>query len=1255
MTMMLSTRRVLLGAQTKWQTPDLAGATMTPGMAKRLPPAGPFAAAPIIQGKWDGTGTPDSVTYPRGNQIGNLTGFCYANFDPYQGSISFWITPEWAGNDNKGHYIFRNGYISLDKTNGNNLRFTVGGQSLFTVSTVAWTAGTLYHLVFRWSAIRTIDGTDYVCVSVNNAHTYGITTVPTPAAPGTGYLGTDLGGSPQVDALIQGLVISRRVWTDSNGYGDSVGNGADEIGQVYAAGAGKDWALVNGSWDTMASLPTDSTVGALVTSATQMWSHPHASSVPDVTMCRDGGYLGSPFAVEFNGTSSRIDCGHDHTLDDLGAGGLTFQAECWFRLDTATAGTYVLLSKGWTALTGWALYINSSGYLTGVVDLVTTDSTPTLAVSVQDGKWHHGVLSYNDTTKAGYVCLDGVWGAVSTGNGNYQSDVGQSLYMGRRSDSAASYLLGALGWPRLHNNAHYTPLTGFIPPRVFPGADANTVECWAANEGTLAVLTPTVDVNNAGTLTNCTWSGVWAPVATPIVPTSLQCDGVATVINCGSDHTIDDIPSGGTITWDGWIRNAATTANARTIAEKGDAGANTGWVLYVSAADVLTMLVQLATTDATATLAMPRDNRCHHVVGYYDDTTRKCRVALDGLWGTLGAAGTGAYQSDAGSNLNMGRSTTGAVYWNGAFGWQRYSNNDRYSAATAPAGSAFCPPDRANLPAADGNTVEQWPFTDGAGLVALAVVDVNNNGVITMGAGKWLNTPDMAQDAPGERVFNWGYKFGSSAAGDGLTIRDIGVTASQDYVVRVVTHADPRSQPYLQFWDMIGGVQVGVNYYLPRRYGQHDGAANSPTLICSTGYFWQQLIGWRAYNITDGSATTLTAVSGDRTTCTGVLAGGTDNDWDVGDWYMLMPPVGKHESQYPYATETIHVIRTPVGCTSMECRINNNSTGEIGLHQFEVQPSLLSGGDHEAGAGNPFLLTAWATATLDAGDTEAEAAIVHAGVQSVQWNTGASVESMTYAMTIAANVYIGGGMWYYGDGTAYVRFGGNAAGNLPLQYTLAATYVVPPVTSIWKHSGGAWRVVLANTVFTMAAGAGAVAERYTDDIYAFALTPITLTVTPASAVNSAEADGIRVDGFDLLTNPAAVFQTASSIHIRARYIPRHEIALAAGFGDASEYLFDLREDANNYIRARREANVLRLSYNANGGGLVTAVGNIAGLWAANVENTVQVVMNPGAATLTFNGVAVVTLAGATFATAFTQPIRWGSSYVAENAFDGVIK
>lgn len=1258
MTMMLSTRRVLLGAQTKWQTPDLAGATMTPGMAKRLPPAGPFAAAPIIQGKWDGTGIGDSLRFPRGNQIGNLTGYAYANFDPYQGTITLWLTPEWAGNDGKEHTIlWSDAALEFRKTAGSVLKLVIGGQTYAVVSTATWTAGTTYHVVVSWDSKRTIDGTNYVRVSVNNAHTYGITTQPTiTAAPLVNlYLGP--GGSAP-DALIQGLVISRRVWTDSNGYGDSIGNGADEIGQVYAAGAGKDWATINGSWDTQASLPTDSAVGALVTSATQMWHHPIEASVPDVTMCRDGGYLGSPFAVEMNGTNAYIDCGSGATLDDLGAGGATFQVEFWFRADSASGATSALIGKGYPGLGGWNITLASNDRLQANIDLVTTDSAPySLATPTRDGKWHHGVLSYNDTTRGGYVALDGVWGAVSTGVGNYQTDVANSLYMGRRSTAAANYHLGAIGWSRIWNAAHYTPGTDFIPPRTF--SSVGSVEAWAANEGTGATLTASITAPaNNGTLTNCTWSGVWAPQATPIVPTSLQCDGAATYGNAGLGGSIDNLADA-EFTVDGWIRSPGNGTTEQMLIMKGSWASNRGWAVYFNGAGVPNFYVKCATTSSTATWGSAiKDDRWHSFSAHFNDAggaDRKCRLSVDGLTPIVGSLAVGAIVADAADNLIIGVTEVPSKYWKGGISWLRISNNDRNNMVAGPGVKAFCPIDRVNPPAADANTLWQVNFTTGAGLLEQNVVlPGTNDCVITMGAGKWLNTPDMATDAPGERVFNWGYKFGSSAAGDGLTIRDIGVTASQDYVVRVVTHADPRSQPYLQFWDMIGAAQIGANYYLPRRYGQHTGANNSATLICATGYFWQQLVGWRVYNITDGSWTTITAVSGDRTTITGVLAGGTDNDWDTNDYYMLMPPVGKHESQYPYATETIHVICTPVGCTSMEMRLINNSTGVMGLHQFEVQPSLLINGDHETLTGaDPNIITGWLSGALHAGDTEAEATVVHGGIQSVQWNPGASSGQMTYSLALAAvGSYVCLATWLYGE--PFSSRAANAA-NALLHYSTSAYALTSLTGAFWKHVPGVWRIVFNPPSFGLSAWPPAAAAVYTDDIYAFALTPITLTVTPASAVNSAEGTGIRVDGFDLLTNPAAVFQTASSIHIRARYIPRHEIALAAGFGDATEYLFDLREDANNYIQARREANVLRLSYNANGGGLVTAVGNIAGLWAANVENTVQVVMNPGAATLTFNGVAVVTLAGATFATAFTQPIAWGSSYLGANAFDGVVK
>ena len=80
--------------------------------------------------------------------------------------------------------------------------------------------------------------------------------------------------------------------------------------------------------------------------------------------------------------------------------------------------------------------------------------------------------------------------------------------------------------------------------------------------------------------------------------------------------------------------------------------------------------------------------------------------------------------------------------------------------------------------------------------------------------------------------------------------------------------------------------QAALSPLIARQTGAHDGSANAAVLTDS-GEAWvaSALIGYRLDNITDSSYTTVTANT--STTITGVLANGTDNDWDADDVYLL--------------------------------------------------------------------------------------------------------------------------------------------------------------------------------------------------------------------------------------------------------------------------------------------------------------------------------------------------------------------------------
>jgi len=72
--------------------------------------------------------------------------------------------------------------------------------------------------------------------------------------------------------------------------------------------------------------------------------------------------------------------------------------------------------------------------------------------------------------------------------------------------------------------------------------------------------------------------------------------------------------------------------------------------------------------------------------------------------------------------------------------------------------------------------------------------------------------------------------------------------------------------------------------------GDHDGGADAAVLTDSTQNFTtDQWVDYWIKNITDGSVALITANT--ATTVTGILYGGTDNDWDVGDDYQIQVPI----------------------------------------------------------------------------------------------------------------------------------------------------------------------------------------------------------------------------------------------------------------------------------------------------------------------------------------------------------------------------
>ena len=243
---------------------------------------GPFNTGVLAQGSppsWSCV-RGDAIVISPGDRIG---GELYSHFDPGQGSLVFWASPDWdiAELVDDSRVLFRAGDFTLGVDGpslGAYVQVNATTRVTFDGALDNWTPLSSHMVVLRWDSRSSFAG-GHVALVVDDRLYQGVAQPFTPAPGGAELVvgAADASGEGASGVFISGLTVYRRPLF--NAEGGVRAQHDDEIAAIYDGGTGRDPSLVTGSWDVVFALPTDATSGAFRLPTGEAWSHPHAQSL----------------------------------------------------------------------------------------------------------------------------------------------------------------------------------------------------------------------------------------------------------------------------------------------------------------------------------------------------------------------------------------------------------------------------------------------------------------------------------------------------------------------------------------------------------------------------------------------------------------------------------------------------------------------------------------------------------------------------------------------------------------------------------------------------------------------------------------------------------------------------------------------------------------------------------------------------------------------------------------------------------------
>jgi hypothetical protein len=379
-----------------------------------------------------------------------------------------------------------------------------------------------------------------------------------------------------------------------------------------------------------------------------------------------------------------------------------FSISMWFKSTSATnpAATEYLIAKGRSAPPGYALYMNTSGFLCLSIDddvTWTPDDSACTTTDMYDGTWHHVVAEKTGTTEIRvYVDTKSVASDVSLAATGTLANSG-TLYVGDDDGDSTNAFNGDIDEVKIYRAAlttdqinmdynggaaiNFGSTASVESSQLTDGTGNAPIGWWKFDEKTGTSAVDSTGNANTGTLTN---GPLWTSGK---YGSALNFDGADDVVDVGSASSLDDL---GPMTLEAWVypRSLGEGGLAR-IFEK-QATVNTlGWRLQLNTSNSLIFAQDYATTDlsqntANNTLTL---NAWNHVAVTWDGTTTvaNVHVYINGAEVSYSSStnGSGARQTDAAQTLKIGNTTDGTRTFDGTIDDAKVYNYIRTAAQVA--------------------------------------------------------------------------------------------------------------------------------------------------------------------------------------------------------------------------------------------------------------------------------------------------------------------------------------------------------------------------------------------------------------------------------------------------------------------------------------------------------------------------------------------------------------------------------------------